>query len=273
MLKGGTRPPSLPAAAELPAPTLSLEQYEAYTPIVVVRDGAVEVTYCTPNRMTKMRADTLFSKEPHTIAWIRGFEAGEVLLDIGANVGMYSIWAAKTRGVRVFAFEPESQNFALLYKNIVFNQLGALVTGYCAALADREEISLLHLSHFQAGGSCHTFGESLDYNLKEYRFSHTQGCFSTTVDDLVARGVLPVPNHIKIDVDGLEHKVLAGCRRTLEDRRLRSVLVEINTRLPEHLRIVENMKALGFHWSESQVAGAMRRAGPFTGVGNHVFER
>jgi hypothetical protein len=100
-----------------------------------------------------------------------------------------------------------------------------------------------------------------------------QGCFSTTLDSLVTRGVLPVPNHIKIDVDGLEHKVLAGCRRTLEDRQVRSVLVEINTRLPEHLRIVESMKSLGFRWSDSQVAAAMRREGPFTGVGNHVFQR
>ena len=41
---------------------------------------------------------------------------------------MYSIWAAATRGTRVFAFEPESQNYALLNKNIYFNQLVADVT-------------------------------------------------------------------------------------------------------------------------------------------------
>lgn len=269
----GASAASAPSVAEIPVPALTIEQYETYLPIVVVRDGAAEVTYCTPNRMTKLRADTLFSKEPDTIEWIRGFEAGEVLLDIGANVGMYSVWAAKTRGVRVFAFEPESQNFALLYRNILLNQLGTLVTGYCAALADREDVSLLHLSAFQPGGSCHTFGETLDYNLKEYEFSHTQGCFSTTLDNLVARGVLPVPHHIKIDVDGLEHKVLAGCRRTLGDRGVRSVLVEVNGNLPEHRRIIDDMKALGFGWSDVQVASAMRSEGPFKGVGNYVFRR
>jgi FkbM family methyltransferase len=273
-LRGSKTPQAPPTArTDIPVPTLSLEQYEAYTPIVVLREGTVEVTYCTPNRLTKMRVDTLFSKEPDTIEWIRGFEPGDVLLDVGANIGMYAIWAAKTRGVRVFAFEPESQNFALLYRNIILNGLGNLVTGYCAALAEREDISVLYLSRFQAGGSCHTFGEAVDYNLREYSFGHAQGCFSTTLDHLVARGVLPVPNHVKIDVDGLEHRVLEGCRNTLEDRRVRSVLVEINTGLPEHVRIPEQMKALGFHWSDSQVAAAMRREGPFKGVGNHVFRR
>ncbi len=70
------------------------------------------------------------------MAWIAGFEAGEVLVDIGANVGMYTIWAAKTRGVTVYAFEPESQNYALLNKNIFYNQLGDRVHAYGVALSD-----------------------------------------------------------------------------------------------------------------------------------------
>ena len=272
----GRRPPGEPAASGEPAlrePALSIEQYEAFAPIVVVREGAVEVTFCTPNRVTKTRAETLFSKEPDTIEWIRGFAAGEVLLDVGANVGMYSIWAAKSRGARVFAFEPESQNYALLHRNIMLNRLDKLITGYCAALADRSEFSLLHLSGFHPGGSCHTFGESVDYNLRPHNFTWAQGCYSTTLDSLVEKGVLPVPNHIKIDVDGIEHRVIAGCRRTLEDMKVRSVLVEINTNLAEHRRIVEDMGALGFHHSDEQVASSTRREGAFKGTGNHVFRR
>jgi FkbM family methyltransferase len=252
---------------------LTLEQYESLLPAVTIREGASDVTYCTPNSATRWRVDTLFTKEPDTIEWIRGFEDGDILLDIGANVGMYSIFAAKTRGVRVYAFEPESQNYALLYKNIVLNGVSDLVTGYCAALSDEEIFSLLYLSNFHLGGSCHTFGAALDPHLRERESEHTQGCFSTTLDKLVQQRVLPVPTHVKIDVDGFEHKVIDGCRNTLADPRVKSVLVEINTNLPEHRRVVEDMAARGFSCSASQVESAIRQEGPFKGVGNHVFRR
>ena len=256
-----------------PAPQITLEQYEALAPHQTVSDGATEVVYATPTMITKWRVDTLFTKEPDTIEWIRSFQPGEVLVDIGANVGMYTIWAAKTRGVRVFAFEPESQNYALLYKNIVLNGLSEQVIAYCAALSDEARYSLLHLSQFQLGGSCHSFGEKVDHRLEHRESKISQGCISTTLDQLVASGVVPMPDHIKIDVDGLEHKVLAGCRNVVGDRRLKSILVEINTNLGQHRRIIADLEELGFVYSQEQVAKALRTEGAFTGVGNHVFHR
>jgi FkbM family methyltransferase len=255
------------------APEITLEQYEALLPIQTVHDAETDVIYYTPTKFTKWRVDSLFTKEPDTIEWIRTFEPGEILIDIGANVGMYTIWAAKTRGVRVFAFEPESQNYALLYKNIVLNGLSEQVIAYCAALSDESRFSLLHLSSFQIGGSCHSFGEKVDFKLEQRESKTSQGCISATLDELVANGVVPVPHHIKIDVDGLEHKVLAGCRGILADKRLRSVLVEINTNLQVHRQIIDDMAQLGFSYSAAQVAQALRVEGAFTGVGNHVFRR
>jgi FkbM family methyltransferase len=267
------RSAGLDKPAEQGLPQLTLEQYEQIAPILAVNDGGTEVRYFTPNRFTHWRVQTLFTKEPDTIAWIKGFARDEVLVDIGANVGMYTIWAAKTRGARVYAFEPESQNFAILYKNIVLNDLGRLVTAYCAALSDEEAFSLLYLSDFQVGSSCHTFGAALDHNLASRRVGITQGCVSSTLDRLVERGLVPVPQHIKIDVDGLEHKVLAGCRDTLREPRVKSVLVEINTNLAEHRQIVEELLAGGFRYSAEQVAAAQRKDGAFKGVGNYVFQR
>ena len=101
----------------------------------------------------------------------------------------------------------------------------------------------------------------------------TQGCIATTVDDLVATEAMPVPAHVKIDVDGLEHKVIAGARTTLADRRVRSVLIEINTALDEHWEVVDAMLALGFDYGRDQVARSVRTEGTFQGVGNYVFRR
>jgi FkbM family methyltransferase len=267
------RPLPQQSTAASPAAGLSLEQYEALAPAVTITEGATDVTYCTPNMATRWRVDTLYTKEPDTIEWIRSFEAGDVFVDIGANVGMYSIFAAKVKGAMVYAFEPESQNYGLLYKNIVVNAVSDRITAYCAALTDEEKFSLLYLSNFHLGNSCHTFDAPLDPNLRNRESRYTQGCFSTTLDNLTGRGVLPVPTHIKIDVDGIEHKVLAGCRKTLGNRKVRSVLVEINTNLPEHRSIIGQMADLGFSYSTGQVNSSMRQDGPFKGVANHVFRR
>lgn len=249
------------------------EQYETLEPRRCVRAGEVKVSYATPNTATEWRVETLFTKEPETIEWIAKFQPDEVLVDIGANIGLYTIWAAKTRGVRVYAFEPESQNYAVLYRNIVSNQLSKQVVAYCAALSDEADYSLLHLNQFQAGRANHSYGEKVDYQLEYRDFEVSQGCIATTLDNLVATGAVPIPDYLKIDVDGFEHKVLAGCANTLIDRRLRSVLIEINTNLEEHRKIIADMKALGFSYSMEQVRVAMRTEGPFSGIGNYVFAR
>jgi FkbM family methyltransferase len=251
----------------------SIEEYETLEPHSVVEKDGIKVTFATPNRQTAWRVETLFTKEPDTIEWISGFQTDEVLLDVGANVGMYSIWAAKTRGVKVVAFEPESQNYGILNKNIYLNGLDERITAYCLALSNETGFSKLYLSEFVAGSSCHNYGEAIGYNYQPLKSSFSQGCFSTTIDDLVNRKIIQAPDHIKIDVDGIEPKVIAGARQTLADEKVRSVLIEINSNLDDHWEIVDLMLDLGFNYSKDQVNKAIRTEGAFKGVGNYVFRR
>lgn len=247
---------------------------EPQTPrtITIERDGS-RVTFSAMNETTAWRAQTVMRKEPGTVAWIEEFRADEIFVDVGANIGLYALCAARFRGVRAYAFEPESQNYALLNENIHRNALHELVTAYCVAISDETRFDALYLSEFLAGGSCHRFGESLNPDRKPMHAAFRQGCFATTLDALVGQGVLPVPNHIKIDVDGIEHKVIRGARNTLADRALRSVLVEINTGLEEHWEVVDLMLEHGFDYSRQESDRAERKAGPFRGTGNYVFRR
>ena len=253
--------------------TMNLEEYERLAPVKKVEFQGRDMTFFTPNGMTLWRVDTFFSKEPETIEWIAGFAEGDTLADVGANVGMYSIFAARARGARVFAFEPESQNYAILNRNIHLNGLSHLVNAYCAAVSERAGFAQLHLSMFLPGGSCHSYGAPLDHHNRPTASPFAQGCIATTIDDLVAAEAMPVPAHIKIDVDGLEHRVIAGAAKTLADRRVRSVLVEINTALEEHWEIVDALLALGFDYGRDQVERSVRTEGSFKGVGNYVFRR
>jgi FkbM family methyltransferase len=254
-------------------PVQTLEEYERLNPRCEVVHEGVRVVFATPNVHTKWRVDSLLSKEPSTIAWIAGFSPGDILVDVGANVGMYSIWAAKTRGARVFAFEPEAQNYALLNRNIQLNDLGGHVTAYCAALSDVGGVTELHLSDLVAGSSCHSLGEKVDFKHEPMKPAYSQGCVSLRLDDLVAQGTVPCPKHVKIDVDGFEPKVIGGARRTLADPRLHSLSIEVNGNLEDHRAMVRELTDRGFRYDSAQVAAAERKSGPFKGCAEYVFKR
>lgn len=226
--------------------------------ITEVSRNGTSVKFNTPNETTKWRADTLFTKEPVTIDWIESFQEGETLIDVGANIGGYTVWAAKRKKVKVIAFEPEADNYALLQKNILLNEIDA--TAYCAALSDHVGIDKLYLSSRGVGGSCHSFGERDDKKV-------TQGCIGLRLDDLGIKA-----DHIKIDVDGLEPLVVAGATKLLMNG-VKSVLVEVNTNLPKHQEMVSFLQGRGFEYEQSQVDKSIRKEGAFKGCAEYVFRK
>jgi len=251
---------------------MDLVEYERISPQMQVSFEGKTVTFATPNQQTAWRVQTLYTKEPDTIEWLKGFGPNDVLIDVGANVGMYSVLAA-AMGARVFAFEPESQNYAILNRNIYLNGFAELVSAYCTAISDVEGFSHLYLSEFAIGGSCHNFGESIDYNYKPLSASYKQGAYATTLDRLIEQGTVPAATALKIDVDGIEPKVIAGARKLLESPELRSVLIEINTNLEDHWEVIDLMLDSGFDYSAEEADQARRKEGAFKGVGNYVFRR
>jgi len=252
---------------------LTLEQYESLSPKAVVEHEGVKMIFATPSTLTFWRVDTIRQKEPWTLEWIAGFQPGEVLLDCGANVGMYTIWAAVTRKARVYAFEPEAQNYALLNRNIQLNGVAETVSAYCMGLSDVSGVSVLHMADMRVGGSCHSVGEALDFEHKPLQTMFRQGCYAARLDELIAAGAMPVPHHIKIDVDGFEPKVIAGGRETLRDPTVKSLLIETNQNLADHMSMVAELNALGFKHDAAQVHRAERKEGAFKGVAEYVFTR
>ena len=103
---------------------------------------------------------------------------------------------------------PESQNFALLNRNIFQNQLDDLISAYSLAVSDRTSVDQLFLSSFQAGQSCHNFGERINYAGENFSPVYKQGCVAQSLDTLMMEFGFPLPDHIKIDVDGIEHRVI-----------------------------------------------------------------
>ena len=113
------------------------------------------------NSQNLWRVQSLESKEPDTFEWIFGFKTDDVLLDVGASAGIYTIWAAMTTGGKVCAFEPEAQNYALLKKYIIANRLTDRVTAYAVALSDITGFGDLYLSTILIGGFSKGFDQGL----------------------------------------------------------------------------------------------------------------
>lgn len=172
------------------------------------------------------------AKEPWTVDWIRyAVGTGDVFYDVGANVGAYSLVAAKkTAGAsRVVAFEASYENVAALCANIVLNDVADRVTPLPVALANVNSLSVFNLLSMAPGAARH----SLDGNAAEGPPAYAQPVLTYRLDDLVALLGLPAPTHLKLDVDGGELAVLDGAARTLASPCLRSMLLEVSTELSE----------------------------------------
>ena len=85
----------------------------------------------------------MFDKEPETIQWINNFDKTKKIIfwDIGANIGLYSIYAAtKFKEIEVIAFEPSTSNTRVLSRNISLNKLTNKINIFQLALSDTPNI-------------------------------------------------------------------------------------------------------------------------------------
>ena len=214
-------------------------------------DGRV-LRYGVASAICRWRVDTLFTKEPGTIDWLGSFTPGDVFVDVGANIGLYSVYAAVVGRAHVYAFEPEALNYAELCRNVLLNSANGEIAAYCAALTERDvEVSRLLLSVFGAGQSLHDFGEPSRPDSGKARA--TQGCIGFSLDHLVESKAVPEPDHVKIDVDGHESKVIRGMARLLARGAPRTLLLECDATLPATGAIVSELLQRGWQVNPDQL--------------------
>ena len=213
-------------------------------------------------RWEQMEAGT---KEPDTIRWIdRELKSGDVFFDVGACVGNYTVYAAaRHSGLTVCAFEPEPNSFIDLAKNVHLNELS--VSCFLMPLSDRAQVDYLNSNplysrdpderHFGencfiAGESNHQFGRTIKSHGEEYTPVLKIGMCSSSIDELVHNSVVPAPNHVKIDVDGIESSVLEGMRETIYGDDLKTIFCEISGESVVVNELKEMLGANGFTMSK-----------------------
>lgn len=211
---------------------------------VLVQHNEIELVFSAPNELCLYRAETFSTKEPDTLIWLETISETGVFWDVGANVGLYSIYAAKKRTAHVYAFEPSVFNLEFLARNIYLNRLQNRITIVPIALSDATGKSLFKMTNTSWGGALSTFGQDFDQHGDSLHSVFEYQTLGLRMIDVVEKLGVPLPTHIKIDVDGIEHFILRGGAEVLS--KVQSVLIELDDNFTEQaIESVKHLEAAG----------------------------
>ena len=176
-----------------------------------------EFTFRTGHGRLFWRVKTVLTEEPLMISWINSMTPSDVVLDIGANVGMYSVLIAD-KVKTVYACELDTLNVAILKENLHLNGLldkVKIIPLACGARAEIVDVKFRSMSYGDAlqlisgGDETQTFGSHPDTT------AYVTSVLQVSLDELFDDANFARPNKIKIDVDGNELTVLAGTTKIL----------------------------------------------------------
>lgn len=197
--------------------------------------AGTEVVLWSPTPRIRSRNRTIATKEPLTIKWLARLPVGSVLWDVGANIGLYSVLAAKL-GARVVAIEPSSFNVEALTRNISLNEVEEQVILVPLPISHvGRQVSQLALATMELGDS-----QNLFHSLKRDTGAlltprATYRIPGLPLDEIATLFGIPWPTHLKIDVDGNEPDIIASAERIFESVR------EILTEIPQYSGAAESI--------------------------------
>lgn len=241
--------------------------------MLISKDGINYFKVNVTNETEKWRVDTFWTKEPETIKWIESFQDGDVFYDIGANIGIYSLYFATLYpNGKCYAFEPDINNWNSLCTNTNLNgythlkPINVAIHNKCGVLTFKSIKN-------EAGSAG---GELMPYNnLTDNLHSVIS---ALTVDIIFYSNLIPHANHIKIDVDGGEQQIIEGMTLALQNPALKTILIEIDHKKNDVPLIYELFKQWGFTDNHScnkllEHSRVRRKAEGIEHIENVVFAR
>ncbi|MFA7457175.1 MAG: FkbM family methyltransferase, partial [Micavibrio sp.] len=141
-------------------------------------------------------------------------------------IGLFTMYAAMRRDLDVFSFEPNGLNFGIMMEHVILNGLDRHAQCLCIAFAEKNELGRLVCGDAEAGQAGNNLVEEDGTSItKEGAQSFRQSVPVFSIDAFCELFALRAPDHIKLDVDGLEHIILRGGRKTLGQ--IKSLMIEI----------------------------------------------
>ena len=180
---------------------------------------------------------------------------GDVFFDIGANIGVFSVYAGKLfKDISIYCFEPEYSNLSILKENIICNALADRTKIFSVAVGDFNGPTNLHIQDFTPGAAEHSEEKEPIAKTREgHKVVWSEGIMSATIDSLCEH-LDVIPNCIKIDTDSNEDKVLRGAEKMLSNKCLRSIILEMPNDREKVFYCHERLSQAGFkaHWADTE---------------------
>ena len=191
--------------------TFSNEFMQLLDPRIDVVLDNQKLTFRTGNGRLLWRAKSLLTEEPLMITWIRSMHRDDVVLDVGANVGIYTIPIAK-RVQTVYACELDPLNIAILKENMYLNAVTENVVVLPFACGDSAKIVDVKFRDLAYGDALQLIEGGDPQNTRLGHQNHSAKVVQFSLDDIFVKLDLARPNKVKIDVDGNELTVLQGMK-------------------------------------------------------------
>lgn len=233
-----------------------------------------EFNFYVPNKLIKFRVNTFYSKEPETLEWIDSFEKGSCFWDIGANIGLYSIYCGVRKNAEIYSFEPSTSNLRTLSRNISINKLQNNITIVPFPLINEFGFKTAKMSEsvFVEGGAENNFKTNFDWQGNLFESSNSYKIFGTSIDYLTSNKIIRTPDYIKIDVDGIEHLILQGGISTLKSSKIKSVLIELNESFDDQFNECRKiMNDCGFSFEKKVSTGVALEE--YSKVYNYIYSK
>jgi FkbM family methyltransferase len=197
----------------------------------------------------KHRPETLWQDEDLVKEYINSLSEGEVFYDLGACVGYFSMYASK-KGLDVYSFEVESKNFLGLSENISANKLNTKI--YNIGISDGKLNTMtLMVGQDHIGGHHKTLVTDNFTNMDGIRQENYKKIDVKTysLDSFISLNDLPLPENLKVDIDGSEYDFLIGSPNCLNNAK--SMMIEINTKSTKYEEMMEIIRNYGFNLNRS----------------------
>jgi hypothetical protein len=245
---------------------------KCYTAIKILKKNFI---FFTPNDLTKWLVNATLTKEPETINWIDNFKKKKIIFwDIGANLGLYSIYAAiKHKNILIYSFEPSVNNLRTLSRNIFINNLQKKIIINQIPLTNKKDRYLtMNQRSFTEGDALNTFGEKFNFEGKKMKSAHNYQIYGTTIDTLISGKSTRPPNYIKIDVDGIEHLILSGGKKLLQNKSILSIIIEINDKFKkQQSTIFKILKNCNFKLYKKEQNYNLLKNNEYKNIFNYTF--
>lgn len=214
------------------------------------RHGDVPIYLSQHNTISNWRAATFSTKEPETLEWIDGFEPTWNFIDVGTNVGLYSLYFLRIHSGHTLCLEPSVNNLHQLALNLKINGVDDRAILFPVAMGPDRGIAELRLGNLQPGSAETSAGDIVKNWSLQYRI------FSMCLDDLIP--FAGAKYAVKIDVDGLELDIIRGGKKLLSSSNCRTLMIENDSGNSERRHEIESLLVdSGFELAREEVSDLM----------------